>query len=183
MMNKLQIEQEIVRIIQGITGIANSNIRISYQTTGMPFIEDNTDYCFVSLSFFDTVYTKPIAVKFNAINEVETYEGQRGIVANLVFYGNNAFENASKVRVLSKDTYRMKNLRRNDVYLIADTAEPRRVPVLINQQWYDQVYLDLRFYQKLLYNTDRHYINSVEVNVISDHKEYSRTITIEEEQE
>lgn len=179
MMNKVQIEQEIVRIIQGITGIANSNIRISYQTTGMPYIEADTDYCFVSVNFFDTVYTKPIEVKFNASEEKETYEGQRGIVANLVFYGNNAFENASKVRVLSKDTFRMKNLRRDKIYMITDTAEPRRVPVLINQQWYDQVYLDLRFYQKLLYNTDRHYINSVEINIISDHKE--QEINIEEE--
>ena len=126
-----------------------------------------------------SAYTKPIEVIFNGQYERETYKGQRGIVVNLVFYGDNAFENASKVRVLSKDTFRMKNLRRDKIYMITDTSEPRRAPVLINQQWYDQVYLDLRFYQELLYNTDRHYIDSVEVNVISDHKE--QHITIEEE--
>ena len=176
MMNKLQIEQELVRIIQSITGIANANIRISYQTSGMPYIEANEDYCFVSLNFFDTAYTSPIEIKFNALTEKESYEGSRGIVANLVFYGNNAFENASKVKVMSKDSFVLKNLRHDKIYLICNTEEPRRVPILINQQWYDQVYLNLRFYQKIVYNTDRHYINSVEVNLISDHKEQEITI-------
>lgn len=179
MMNKLQIEQEIVRIIEAITGIQNSNIRISYQTTGMPFTDADTDYCFVSLNFFDNNYTKPIATKFDGVNEIETYIGQRGITANLVFYGLNAFENATKVRILTKDEYIMKNLRKNDVYMICDTAEPKRVPILINQQWYEQVYLDLRFYQKIMYNTDRHYIDSAEIKVIDDYNELD--ITIKEE--
>lgn len=179
MMNKTQIEQEIVRVIENITRIKNSNIRISYQTTGMPSIEADTDYCFVSLNFFDSPYTKPIYTEFNALEEVEVYEGQRGIVANLVFYGINAFENASKVKILTKDESLMKVLRRNDIYLISDTSEPRRVPILINQQWYEQVYLDLRFYQKIMYNTDRHYIDSVEIKLISDHEE--QDIEIKEE--
>lgn len=178
-MNKVQIEQELVRIISSITGITNSNVRISYQTTGMPFIEANTDYCFVSLDFFDSLYTKPIETEFNATKEVETYKGTRGITANLTFYGDNAFDNASKVRVMTKDSTKLKNLRKNGVYLINDTSEPRRLPILYNQQWYEQVYLDLRFYQKLLYNVNRHYINSVEIKLISDHKE--QDFTIEEE--
>ena len=143
-MNKLQVEQELVRVIHNITGIANANIRISYQTSGMPFIDIDNDYCFVALNFFSSPYTKPIKIDFDAINEVETYKSLRGITANLVFYGANAFENATKVRVMSKDTYLMKNLRSAGIYLICDTEEPRRVPTLINQQWYDQVYLDLR---------------------------------------
>ena len=171
MMNKLQIEQEIVRIIEKITGITNANIRISYQTTGMPSIEADADYCFVALSFFDNPYTVPIETKFDGSKEVEEYRATRGIVANLVFYGLNAFENATKVRVLTKDSSLMKNLRRDKIYLICNTSEPRRIPILINQQWYDQVYLDLRFYQKIMYNTDRHYIDSVEIKLISDHKE------------
>lgn len=178
-MNKLQIEQELVRIIENITGITNSNIRISYQTTGMPYIDADTDYCFVSLNFFDTVYTQPVTTEFNATQEVETYKGKRGIVANLIFYGLNAYDNASKVRVMIKDSTVTKNLRANGIFLICDTAEPRRMPISINQQWYDQVYLDLRFYQELLYNTDRHYIDSAEIKIISDHKE--NDITIEEE--
>lgn len=178
-MNKLQVEQEIVRIISKITGIENSNVRISYQTTGMPFIEAHTDYCFISLNYFDSVFTRPIEIEFNANEEVETYKGTRGIVANLTFYGDNAFDNASKVRVMTKDSSVLKNLRREMIYLINDTAEPRRLPVMYNQQWYEQVYLDLRFYQKLLYNTNRHYINSVEIKLISDHKE--QDFIIEEE--
>jgi hypothetical protein len=100
-------------------------------------------------------------------------------VANLVFYGINSFVNASKVRVLTKDSSITKALRKDGIYLICDTAEPRRVPVLLNQQWYEQVYLDLRFYQKIMYNTDRHYIDSVEIKLISDNKE--QDITIKEE--
>lgn len=179
MMNKLQIEQELVRIIARITGIQNSNIRISYQTTGMPSIDADTDYCFVSLAFFDTNYTQPVTTEFDATQEVEAYKGKRGIVANLIFYGLNAYENATKVRILTKDSSIMKNLRADKIFLICDTAEPRRMPVSINQQWYDQVYLDLRFYQEILYNTDRHYIDSAEIKIISDHKETD--ITIEEE--
>lgn len=171
MMNKLQIEQELVRIIQKITGIENKNIRISYQKTGMPSIKVDFDYCFVSLNFFDTEYTQPIETEFNAQEEIESYKGTRGIIANLVLYGTNAFENASKIRVMIKDTSSTKNLRKNGVYLLCNVSEPRRVPISINQQWYDQVYLDLRFYQKIMYNTDRHYIDSAEIKVISDHKE------------
>lgn len=170
-MNKLQIEQEIVRIVQAITGIPNANIRISYQTAGMPSIEADVDYCFIALSLFDSVYTKPFETKFYGDREVEEYTATRGIVANLVFYGLNAVENASKVKVLSKISSYTKNLRKENIYLINDTDEPRRVPISINQQWYDQVYLDLRFYQKIMYNTDRHYIDSVEIKLISDHKE------------
>lgn len=179
MMNKVQIEQELVRVIEKITGIINSNIRISYQTTGMPSIEADADYCFIALNFFDSQYTQPIETKFDAQEEIETYKGQRGIVANLVFYGINAFENASKVKVMTKDSFVMKNLRKDKIFLICDTAEPRRVPILINQQWYEQVFLDLRFYQKIMYNTDRHYIDSVEIKLISDHEE--QDITIKEE--
>jgi hypothetical protein len=171
MMNELQIEQELVRVIEAITGIANANIRISYQTSGMPSIDANTDYCFISLSFFDNNYTKPIKTDFDGEQEIETYSGQRGIVANLVFYGNNAFDYASKVRVLTKDSSYMKTLRRNDIYLICDTSEPRRVPILLNQQWYNQVFLDLRFYQKIMYNVNRNAIESVEIHLISDHNE------------
>lgn len=177
MMNKIQIEQELVRIIQSITGIPNANIRIAYQTAGMPFIEDNQDYCFISLNFFDNVYTSPIEIKFDGVNEIEEYKGLRGIIANLTFIGSNAFENATKTKVMTKDSFKMKNLRKDGIYLICNTSEPRRMPALINQQWYDQAYLDLRFYQKIVYNTDRHYIDSVEINLISDHEE--RTFTIE----
>lgn len=180
MINKLQIEQEIVRVIEKITGIENSNIRISYQTTGMPSIEVDTDYCFVALSFFNSAFTSPIETKFDAINEIEHYQATRGIVANLVFYGLNAFENASKVKIMTKDSSIMKNLRKEQIYLICDTEEPRRVPVLINQQWYDQVYLDLRFYQKIMYNTDRHYIDSVEVKVFAEQYDEDFTISKEE---
>lgn len=171
MMNRLQIEQEIVRIIEKITGIENANIRISFQTTGMPSIEADVDYCFVAISFFNSPFTSPIETKFDGLNEIEEYRATRGIVANLVFYGLNAFENASKVKVMTKDSSIMKNLRKDKIYLLCDTDEPRRVPILINQQWYDQVFLDLRFYQKIMYNTDRHYIDSVEIKLISDHKE------------
>lgn len=177
MMNRLQIEQEIVRILEKITGVQNSNIRISYQTSGMPFIEADTDYIFVSLSFFETDYVKPIEISFDAEKEQETYKSMSGIVANLVFYGLNAFENAQKVKVMTTDSSITKNLRAGGVYLIANTAEPRRVPILINQQWFNQVYLDLRFYQKIMYNIDRHYIDSTEIKVITDHKE--ETINIE----
>lgn len=180
MINKIQIEQEIVRVVERITGILNSNIRISYQTSGMPSIEADTDYCFVSLSFFNNAYTSPIETKFDATNEIEQYQATRGIVANLVFYGLNAFENASKVKILTKDNSVMKNLRRENIYLICDTEEPRRVPVSINQQWYDQVYLDLRFYQKIMYNTDRHYIDSVEIKVITEQNNEDITISKEE---
>ncbi len=180
-MNKLQVEQELVRVIQAITGIPNSNIRISYQTSGMPSIDVDTDYCFVSLNYFSNNFTSPIKIDFDAVQEIETYKSLRGIVANLVFYGANAFENASKVKVMSKNTYLMKNLRSQGIYLLCNTEEPRRVPILINQQWYDQVYLDLRFYQKIMYNTNVHYIDSVEINLISDHKE--QEFTIEEENE
>ena len=179
MMNRVQIEQELVRVVEKITGITNSNIRISFQTTGMPSIEADADYCFIALNFFDSQYTKPIETEFNAKDESETYKGQRGIVVNLVFYGINAFEYASKVKVMTKDESIMKNLRKDSIYLICDTDEPRRVPILINQQWYEQVFLDLRFYQKIMYNTDRHYIDSVEIKLISDHKE--QDITIKEE--
>lgn len=171
MMNKLQIEQEIVRIIQQITGIKNKNIRILYQTTGMPSIEADADYCFVALAFFDNTYTSPVETEFDGKNEIESYKSTRGIVANLVLYGLNAFENASKIRVMIKDTSLTKNLRKNGIYLLCNVSEPRRVPISINQQWYDQVYLDLRFYQKIVYNTDRHYIDSAEIKLISDHKE------------
>lgn len=176
MMNKLQIEQEIVRIIQKITSIANSNIRISYQQAGMPYIEEGTEYCFVSINFFDNNYTNPIEIKFDGANEIESYEGLRGITVNLTFVGANAFENATKVKFMSKDPSIMKNLRADRIYLICDTSEPRRMPTLINQQWYDQAYLDLRFYQKIMYNVNRNTIESVGIKIISDHNEQDITI-------
>ena len=132
MMNKLQIEQELVRIIENITGIQNSNIRIAYQ--GMPSIDYNTDYCFISLEFFDNIYTSPIEIKFDGVNEKEKYKGLRGIKASLTFVGHNAFENATKTKIMTKDSFKMKNLRNDGIYLICDTSEPRRMPVLINQQ-------------------------------------------------
>ena len=167
-MIKLQIEQEMCKIIEKITGIENSNIRISYQS--MPSIEIDNDYCFVALSYFDSPFTKPIEVKFDGENEIEDYSATRGILANLIFYGNNAFENASKCKIMFNDASLTKNLRKESIFHICDTSEPRRVPVLLNEQWFDQVYLDLRFYQKIMYNTDRKRIESVDISLITDNK-------------
>lgn len=172
----LEVEQALVQILIDITGVASNNVRISYQN--MPAMKNNTtDYIFVSLNYFDTPYEKPVNVEFDGDTEIESVSATKGITANLVFYGTNAYDNALKVATLTKIASYMKTLRKMGVYLICDTASPRRVPVLLNNYWYEQVYLDLRFYAKILYTNNRNRIESAEVNVISDH--FERTINIE----
>lgn len=177
-MNKLEIEQEIVSIIGNITTIPKRNIRISYQQKGQPAFKQGSNYCYVSLTNFDSEYEKPVTVKFDPENEIETYQKTKGRTCNLVFVGPDSYDNANKVMTLINNNSYTKNLRKNDIYYICSTDSPRRVPTLVNNEWFEQVFLNLRFYQKLLYNIPRNRIEHVEVNILTDTGEQT-SFTIE----
>lgn len=165
MMTKIELEQEMVRTLAKMTGVPNRNIRIQYQQKGMPNFKQGQDYIYVALSYTNSEFEKPVTVTFDGENEIETYTKIKGIVFNLVFVGDNASDNALKVMTLMNNNDYTRTLRKNDVYFISAVDTPRRIPLLVNNEWFEHVYLDIRFYQKLLYNQNRNRIEQVEVKI------------------
>lgn len=172
MMTRIEFEQELVTIIQGITGLADGFVRVGYQLQGQPTFKTTENVILVAVTLFDSDYDKPIekSYKEDVENDVliESRKMTVGYQARLTIYGSSSVDNALKIKAMVQDNSIMKNLRANEIFLISSTPSPQRVPILLNQQWYEQVTLDLRFYAKVVYNKERNYIESVEVTIVTD---------------
>lgn len=164
------IEDELVTIIKTITGLGDDYVRVSYQEKGQPTFSTTDNVIYIAVTLFDTKYDKPIETTYtNSLAGItETKTMVAGVDARLTLYGDDAQDNALKIKAMVTKNSIMKTLRAGGVYLINATSSPQRLPILLNQQWYEQVTMDLKFYQNLTYTSAINPIESAEITFETD---------------
>jgi len=160
----------------------------TFKTLGSaPDWNRDEDVCFIYALPLDDMYNRQRNRRF------EHREG-RDIVAidehtdvhNLLFvnYGPNAYDCARMIRnkIFQSDVRRL--LRQNRFHLVTDIPAPRRVPELVNSEWWNRVDVNITFNQFVRLESEAttiervrfttSFTNNSDDGYVEDYKEVSR---------
>ena len=125
----------------------------------------------------DIIYLRCVEVDspINKQREFRHYQASPDFIQSIGFsktmevsyicYGPSSYDNADYLRtaIFFQDIHDL--LAQNSVYLVPDIAEPKRVPELFENRWWQRADLQMRFNALVVRERAAHYIESVEVTV------------------
>lgn len=128
-------------------------VRIEWPIKGQPFGNANQDVCYIgAIDSSDDEYAK---VRDEWITQ--NYDPNETITLNYSYtrtwrilwslYGPNAFDHARAIKSALFLDYYTDALSLDQLFPVSDFPQPRRLPELINSQWFERVDYDIEIYE------------------------------------
>lgn len=157
-------------LVESMLGLTQDNVRIQYQAEGQPMPKFGEDMVFINVQpeIDERNIYKSRQEVYNNTNDNFTYiqKSQRTLVAEFVFYGNHANENAKIVNESMYFPNYEYMLSQYDLALVPDRTDgPNKMPELVNGRWWNRSDLKMRFYNLVSYKTIIDRIANVEITV------------------
>ncbi len=143
-----------------------NDIRISWQTEGMPAFKISDNVIFIAALPLDHQINRQHDSLFSNSSPdlVETKTMTRLMSMSLIAYGSDAMENLKTLQLaMFDDTYR-DELREYGIYYVPDGEEPKRAPEEFQGQWWERSDMTMRFNEML---TQVKSVNAVESSEVS----------------
>ncbi len=154
----------------GINPVDPAQVRIDWQTQGQPDVSlPNQDSCYISCVTQDVDYSRVRDRTLFGTNPVtETWVYTRGWRISWNTYGPNSFDRARQIHSALFQDYFNDQLALSNLYPVLDPAEPVRLPIEHNAQWYDASQFYCIFYEQVTETIQSPIVTSVEIKVYDD---------------
>jgi hypothetical protein len=163
------VVQQITCGMLGINPVDPSKVRVDWQQQGQPDVALPTqDSCYISCVTQDVDYSRVRDRTYDGdstapINETWVYT--RGWRVEWALYGPNSFDRARQVHSALFQDYFNDAFATSNLYPVLEPAEPVRLPIEHNAQWYDSSQFHCVFYEQITETIQSPVATSVEVKV------------------
>lgn len=152
----------------GINPVDPSQVRVDWQPQGQPDVAlPSQDICYVTCVTEDVPYSRVRDHTFSAGDSLanETWVYTRGWRISWDLYGVNSLDRTRLVHSALFQDYFNDQFAVSNLYPVLDPAEPVRVPVEHNAQWYDHSHFNCVFYEQITETIQSPAVTSVEIIV------------------
>jgi hypothetical protein len=166
--------QEINIVVQeqtcgmlGIVPVDPSKVRVAWQPQGQPDVSlPSQDSCYISCVLQDVDYSRVRDRTLAGTDGVtETWVYTRGWRIAWNTYGPNSFDRARQIHSALFQDYFNDQFALSNLYPVLEPAEPTRLPIEHNAQWYDATQFSCVFYEQITETIQTPTVSSVEVRV------------------
>jgi hypothetical protein len=168
--------QEINIIVQvltcgmlGIVPVDPKQVRVDWQKEGQPDVDlPSKNMCYISCVTQDVEYSRVRDRTYagdNTAPVTETWVYTRGWRISWNTYGQNSFDRARQIHSALFQDYFNDQFAVSKLYPVLDPAEPVRLPVEHNAQWYDASSFHCIFYEEVTETILTPTVTSVEIKV------------------
>jgi hypothetical protein len=169
-LTKDQINAIIVPLTQGILGLsvdANSGaVRTDWGTEGQPFAEVSDDICYIACVTDDGPYNKvrdKVATQNDDGSVTQNWAYTRIWKISWVLYGPNSTDRGRAIKSGLFMDWVCATLSLSQLFPVTNYEEPRRVPELINGQFWERVDYAVTMYEFVQETITDQTVLSVEV--------------------
>lgn len=163
------IVQTITCGMLGIIPVDPAKVRVAWQTQGQPDVAlPSQDSCYISCVTEDVEYSRVRDRTLSGDNSgpiQETWVYTRGWRISWNTYGPNSFDNARQIHSSLFQDYFNDEFSKSNLYPVLDPAEPVRLPIEHNAQWYDASSFHCIFYEQVTETIQTPTVQSVEIKV------------------
>lgn len=151
----------------GIIPVDPAQVRVDWQSQGQPDVAlPSQDSCYISCV--------PENVEYRAVRD-RTYSGTGPVTETWVYtrgwrfswdlYGPNSADRARQIHSALFMDYFCEQFELSNLYPVLDPAEPTRLPIEHNAQWYEHSHFSCVFYEQITETIQDAVVTSVEVKV------------------
>lgn len=161
------IMQPIIASLLGWEGSLAKNVRIGWQQEGAPAFKISDDVVFISATLVHHYMNQQhdLFYEEGSPDLEETRSYTRVTSLNCIAYGINAMSNLSIIKLgMFYDTTRYE-LAQQQIYLMPDVVEPRRMPESFQGRWWERSDMQLQFYELLTDIRGQNAIDSVDISI------------------
>ncbi len=163
------IIQQLTCGMLGINPVDPSKVRVSWQSQGQPDVAlPNEDSCYVTCVLHDVEYSRirdrTALGDFTAPVE-ETWVYTRGWRIAWNLYGPNSLDRSRMIHSALFQDYFNDALAASNLYPVSDFAEPVRLPIEHNAQWYDSSTFSCVVYEEVRETILSPTVTSLEIKV------------------
>lgn len=153
----------------GIVPVDPVQVRVDWQPQGQPGVAlPSQDICYVACVTETVEYSKVrdrTAVGDSTAPLAETWVYTRGWRVTWQLEGPNSLDRARQIHSALFQDYFNEQFEVSKLYPVLDPAEPVRVPVDHNAQWYDSNQFSCVFYEEVTETIQTPSVSSVEIKV------------------
>jgi hypothetical protein len=152
----------------GIVPVDVSKVRVDWQFQGQPDVAlPSQDSCYISCVLEDVPYSRVRDHTLAGVDgaAAETWVYTRGWRFAWALYGPNSFDRARQVHSALFQDYFNTAFEAANLYPVLDPAEPVRMPIEHNAQWYDSSQFHCVFYEQITETIQSPAVTSVEIKV------------------
>ncbi|EHL08979.1 hypothetical protein HMPREF0322_00402 [Desulfitobacterium hafniense DP7] len=154
----------------GIPLNSHSKVRLTYPKDGAPDWKISEDVTFIRIQSSQDPYGQQRDTTYLPL--IEPTDEKRVIAytrPHEVFwtlYGPNSYDNADRLRHMLFDSADF--LSEHNLFMIPDVSLPNRRPELFRSQWWERSDLQARFYEKIIRKFPAPYIQSADIQIITE---------------
>jgi hypothetical protein len=143
------------------------NVRIGWQLDGPPAFKITDNVVFITATPVDDPYNRQHDVLIEAGSpDLAIATGMTRVTAlNVIAYGPDAMSNLQAVKIGMFYPATRNTLTLEEIYLISDVVEAKRVPESFQGRWWERGDMQLRFNELLIDTQQQNEIDSVEVSI------------------
>lgn len=151
-----------------------SKVRLTWQTNGMPGFSVSEDVIFIRVAPEDNKLARQMDVLYRDEEASSNLSLKKRVgytrvyKINWTLYGPNAYDNADLLRASIFDRDYTREIRENNLFLITDVSMPRRVPELLNKQWWERVDFSASYNEAVIRESEVPVITSTEIKIIKN---------------
>jgi len=163
------IMQTITCGMLGIVPVNPSLVRVSWQFQGQPDVAlPSQDSCYISCALQDVEYSRVRDRTYTGSNSApvnETWVYTRGWRISWNTYGPNSLDRARQIHSALFQDYFNDQYELSKLYPVLDPAEPVRLPIEHNAQWYDASSFHCIFYEEVTETIQTPSVTSMEIKI------------------
>jgi len=159
--------QPLTCSVLGMPAPDYSQVRIDWATAGQPFEDVNADVCYLGCLLTDDPYTlirdQYLSQTGGVLTQSWTYT--RAWRVSWTLYGPNSFDRARAIHsALFMDAF-TDSLSESNLFPLPNMPLPRRVPELLNAQWWERADFYCNMYEAVTETISPGIATSVEIKV------------------
>lgn len=167
---KEEFENIMQPIIAGILDFESKNVRIGWPTYGAPTGKIIENIVYLKGVPIDDDINRQIETEFEVSSPglLQTDSATRVMSIQLTAYGPKAYDNLKLINLAIFDQSVLELLALQEIFLIPDIVEPRRLPEKFQDQWWERADSELRFNEVISREKNIGEIKSAEVVVYQE---------------
>jgi hypothetical protein len=145
----------------------SNDVRIGWQTEGVPTFGVNDNVVFITATPVDHQINRhhDLLLGNSSPDLLQTKSFTRVMAINVVAYGSDCISNLMAIKMAMFDDDYRTELAAEEIYLVPDIEEPRRMPEQFQNQWWERGDMQLKFNELLMENKQINGVDSVDVTI------------------
>ncbi|HEY3987943.1 MAG TPA: hypothetical protein VGM02_01510 [Acidobacteriaceae bacterium] len=179
-LTQTEAENAIQSLLVQVLDVPGSTVRPSWPTAGAPAFDITDDVCFLKATLSndrvnrsrDTAHTGSGETLTVTVTYLRVWD------IGLALYGPNSFDRARLIKSALLMGWTQRSLATNNLALVLDMDDPRRLPELFASQWWERSDFSFRLNELVTETTTVPSIASVEIDLFTQDTSVSQPVAV-----